>query len=579
MRSNRALCPAIGFVAVAILSPLAVAAPGVTPTVVSGYPIVANPEFGRTPNTMMYTVTVRVSDTYDDEAHTAVVGFTDIAPRRAGACSSGPFQFSQPQVFNTDTRTWTLYNFQPGTPYYYKVRIGAPGSYRVYCGELATAETPVPTIPDDLDALDIQVTRAPGATVHTKYVLMDTDDCGGRRALGYLLVVDTSTGEIVWYLDVDAAASDIAGSARLSGWRYQPGPTATSGRIHAIIGKKRVAEFGFDGAQISAYDSEGCDGSGSGPCFHHDVWKSDATEKTYVLTTLQNLDTSTTGTSWDGFDCSTSLFNDDGFAVLSGSGSYTIASDRYLMQDFDYDPETDGGPHEGTVGCSSPTWDTNFVYDAIDWTHVNSVSASTSFGGYEVVDVSLKEWDQVVRINPSTNDLVWRLSPHESYSDMDIVTAPGVAGAASFGDQHDAHSDGAGHLLMFDNTGDTGSRVLRFSFTGGTGRAPPTTATIDRSWIMTDADGNPLSCPIEGSGEIVPGTGGQRVLALCNADYTIAELSDPDGDVDDDDDGVPDDVPALVVSLPQFGYCPGGVNRDSIGGWFRAFPLESVGEF
>jgi hypothetical protein len=249
------------------------------------------------------------------------------------------------------------------------------------------------------------------------------------------------------------------------------------------------------------------------------------------------------------------------------------------MEDFEYDPVTDGGPHEGVSDCASSTWGTNFAYDAIDWTHVNSISASSTFGGPEMVDLSLKQWDQIVRLNPITNDLVWRLSPHESYSDMDLVMGPGVTGAATFGDQHDVHSDGAGHLLMFDNTGDTDSRVLRISFKGAVGRAPPTTATIDRSWIMVDADGNPLSCPIEGSGEIVPGTSGSSVLALCNAEYTIAELSDPDGEIDDDGDGVPDDVPALVVSLPESEYCPGGTDRDSIGGWFRAFPLATLGEF
>jgi hypothetical protein len=61
------------------------------------------------------------------------------------------------------------------------------------------------------------------------------------------------------------------------------------------------------------------------------------------------------------------------------------------------------------------------------------------------------------------------------------------------------------------------------------------------------------------------------VLALCNAEYTIAELSDPDGDLDG--------APALVVSLPEADYCPGGTTRASIGGWYRAFPLATVGEF
>jgi hypothetical protein len=60
------------------------------------------------------------------------------------------------------------------------------------------------------------------------------------------------------------------------------------------------------------------------------------------------------------------------------------------------------------------------------------------------------------------------------------------------------------------------------------------------------------------------------VLALCNAARTIAELSDSDGDIDD--------LPALVVSLPVVGACSGGVSPP-IGGWYRAFPLATVGAF
>jgi hypothetical protein len=339
-----------------------------------------------------------------------------------------------------------------------------------------------------------------------------------------------------------------------------------------MIGKQRVAELGFDGMTVSAVDSLGCDGTGSGPCFHHDAWKSDVTGKTYVLSTIQDLDMDTSDTAWEDAGCTESYFNDDGFSVLTGTKLTDVG---YLMDDFDYDPTKDGGPREGTGGCSSSTWGTNFEYDSIDWTHVNSISASTTGGTNELVDVSLKQWDQIVRINPITNDVVWRLSPHEGYSDMDIVMAAGVAGAPTFGDQHDVHSDGDGHLLMLDNTGDTSTRALRISFLGALGMDSPTTAVIDRSWILLDADGDPLFCPIEGSAEIVPGTSGQSVLALCNATYTISELSDSDGDIDGDGDG----VPALVVSLPNLDYCPGGIDRASIMGWYRAFPLERVGEF
>jgi hypothetical protein len=561
MPSERLLHRAM-VVVLLLLSPLAHASPaGVTPTMIPGYPIIENPVFDGKPNTMMYDVTVKVSAIFPDAWHTAVVGFTDVPPKVKGACSAGPYKYSQPQAFDdTDTRTYTLYNFEPGTPYYYVVQIGAPGAYRRYCGELSSIYARVPTLPSDLDELHLEVTRAPGAKVHTNYVMLDTDDCGG---LGYLVVLDTRTRAFVWYLDVAAAAPDLD-SPRLSGWRYQPGPTSTSGRILAMLGKERVAEFGFDGSSINSVDSLGCDGTGSGPCFHHDAWKSDVTGKTYAVSTTQDLDISPSGTAWD--DCSTSYFNDDGFSVLTAT---KLADAGYLMTDFDYDPTTDGGPREGTGECVSSTWGTNFEYDSIDWTHVNAVSSTTA-GGIEVVDVSLKQWDQIVRINPITNEIVWRLSPYSDYTDMDIVVAPGISGEAGFGDQHDVHSDGDGHLLMLDNTGDIHTRVLRISFLDALGMAPPSTAVIDRSWPLVDADGTPLSCPIEGSAEIVPGTSGQTVLALCNAARTIAELSDSDGDIDD--------LPALVVSLPVVGACSGGVSPP-IGGWYRAFPLATVGAF
>jgi len=564
MNLKLGLCCVAAF---ATISPLAhAAALGDPPTVVDGYPIVGNPVFDAKPNTMMYNVTVRVSDTFPDAAHTAVVGFTDVAPKLGSDCSAGPYKFAPSKSFDVDdTRTWTLYNFHPDTPYFYMVQIGAAGTYRTYCGELSTTDAPVPTLPANLDALDLEVTRVPGATVHTNYVLFDTDDCGGR---GNLVILDAHTSEIVWYLDVDAAAADLDGTARLSGWRYQPGLTATSGRILAMIGKERVAEFGFDGFPISYVDSLGCDGTGSGPCFHHDAWKSDVTGKTYVLSTTQDLDTSPSGTAWDDVGCSVSYFNNDGFSVLAGT---TVTDVGYLMTDFGYDPTTDGGPSAGDSDCSSSTWGTNFAYDSIDWTHINSISASTAAGGSEVIDVSLKDWDQIVRINPITNRVVWRLSPHEDYTDMDIVVAAGVAGPAAFGDQHDVHSDGDGHLLMLDNTGDGDSRALRISFQGAVGMRPPTTAVIDRSWMLADASGNPLACPIEGSAEIVPGTSGNSVLALCNGEHTIAELSDSDGELGS--------VPALVVSLPLMDVCPSGIGLGGLAGWYRAFPLETVGDF
>jgi hypothetical protein len=207
----------------------------------------------------------------------------------------------------------------------------------------------------------------------------------------------------------------------------------------------------------------------------------------------------------------------------------------------------------------------------MDWTHVNSVAAS-SFGPAEVLDFSLKEWDAVLRFNASTGAHLWTLASNSAYSDFGLIEmASGIDGPAAFKAQHDAHEVRAYELLMFDNLGDpVGARVLRFAMDYA-GR----TATIDRSWIVVDEVGNPLSCPIEGSGQEVPDTAGEHVLANCNDENTVVELSEGTGKTGTDA------IPPLVISLPDADWCDEGGprNRQSIWGWHRAFPAVSIGAF
>src|SRR6185295_11068638 len=121
----------------------------------------------------------------------------------------------------------------------------------------------------------------------------------------------------------------------------------------------------------------------------------------------------------------------------------------------------------------------------IDWTHMNSIAAS-SYGRTEVIDVSLKEWSQVIRINAATGTIVWRLSGEPSDSDwFPIDIAPGIVGAATFGDQHYVHGIAEDVLMMFDNTGDpNGSRVLQIALD-----KTSEGATIEKSWAMVDGAG------------------------------------------------------------------------------------------
>ncbi len=167
-----------------------------------GTPAIGNPSFNGVANTMMYTVTVTVDGFAADPDHAAVVGFTD----NYTTCAGSVWKYSLPKFFDTTaTRTWTLYNFEPGQTYYYKVRVGPPtgGTARMVCGELTTTAAPTPTLPTSLANLNLQYDKAgPTNRFRTRYVMMETDDCGATpmATRDYLLVVDPLREAIVWYL-------------------------------------------------------------------------------------------------------------------------------------------------------------------------------------------------------------------------------------------------------------------------------------------------------------------------------------------------------------------------------------------
>jgi hypothetical protein len=544
-----------------------------------GDPVVANPSFNGVANTMMYTVTVTVDGYAADADHAAVVGFTDSYT----TCTGSTWKWSQPKFFDTtDTRTWTLYNFEPGQTYYYRVRVGPPtgGTNRNVCGELTTTAAPTPTLPTNLANLNLQYDKAgPTNRFRTRYVMMETDDCGATAmsTRDYLIVVDPLREEIVWYLDL-RAMTNIAGAAA-TGWRYQPGTTLTSGRILMTVNRRYLYEWSFDGTQVNYGDfaSGGeCDESSgaAGPCIHHDVFKSDITGLTYVLSSKLAADDAT-GTEWEDMCGTDPRFVDDGYLTLNRR--FAVTGDRYLMDDYSYDPTVDGGPNAEEdaamrTACVSPTWEHFFdpSLGSIDWTHANSIAGSR-FGMQEVLDYGIKGWDEVIRLRASTGARMWTLSSHADRSEWGpLGIEPGIVGEAAFADQHDVHAVSSTGLMMFDNLGDpSGARVLRIALTGvGMSRE----ATIDRSWAVVDAAGDPLDCPLEGSGREVPNTSGARVLANCNDEYTVVELDDATGNTGS--------VPSLVISLPEVDYCASGGPADrSFRGWHRAFPLVTVGEF
>lgn len=537
---------------------------------------VGTPRFGGVANTMMYTVAVTVSGAANDTQHDAQVGFIDADSYTTCNGTTG-WKYGRTQRFDTTTsRTWTLYNFVPGESYYYRVQVGAPvGMKKTRCGMLTTTAVPNPTLPTNLSYLNLQYDKS-GATSDTDYVLFETDDCGGTSmssatATYYLVAVDPREEAIVWYMDISA----ITGGDNGTGFRYQAAVSGVDDRILMTVDKRWLYEFRFDGTMIASHDfaSAGeCDGAAGseGACIHHDAFKSDTTGRTYVLSTERST-TDATGTLWET-NCGTdSLFLDDGFQVLNSA--WSVTSSRYLMGTYGYDPVADPGPNGATSAmrpssCDNATWTAYFdpAYGSIDWTHANSLTAIRS-GTMELLDISLKEWDQIVRVNSATGALVWRLASDPADSDWGTLgIAAGVTGDAAFADQHDVHATATNTIMLFDNQGDPdGARVLEIGLTPAT-----STATINKSWAVVDAAGAALDCLLEGSGETIPGS--TNVLAMCNDSHAFVELTDATGTTGT--------APPIHVTLASDFCTTGGPSTAGrLRGWQRAFPMDNVGEF
>jgi hypothetical protein len=522
-------------------------------------------------------VNVTVDGTGTGAEFEAKVGITETMGSGPSICptpgSGAVYRWSRVQTFDAAQRQWTLYNFKPGTTYYYKVLIGdGTTSPTKVCGELTTTAAPTPTLPANLGYLDLQIS----GTGASKYVVFDTDDCSasGTSSMGakqYFVAVDVANQAIVWYLDIAAMSS--LGGMQSSGWRYQEGTAPpTSNRILATVSKRYLYEWAMDGTENDSVDigSTNCGGGSGdqGPCIGHDAFRADS-GKTYVIASKE----STTGVT-SPWTCSagTPVFVDDGFQRFDGDFS-TLSSQKYLMNDYGYSPSTLPGISAPTM-CNASYWSPYFdsAYPPIDWTHVNSISVSQP-GANEIAYLSLKPWDQIIRVDTVTG-AVRELSEHSGYTDTtSFTTASGITGPVGFQDQHDVHTDAAGNLIVFDNNRNSGeSRVLRIALSGG---PPFTTAQITKSWALVNQAGTvALTCPAQSSGELVPGTSGAglRVLATCTDEHVIEELSDGTGAVGT--------APSIYINLPTDPCTTNGPSdRMYIRGWYRAFPTQQIGEF
>jgi hypothetical protein len=545
-----------------------------------GRVLVRNPMFHGVANTMMYTVAVTVDGTGSDADHVAAVGYVEAADYGSCTDTTTPWKWAASQTYDTSaTRTWTLYNFVPGRSYYYKWMVGTPGgTVRTRCAALRTSTMATPSLPANLADLNLRYQKT--GPYETKYVLFETEDCGAGGMSDpssyYLVVVDADEESIVWYLDV-GANTGLPGIA--SGLHYEEGLTPDDDRMHLTVGNEAIYEWGFDEVAKGIYDfgaDDECDGqTGSlGPCVHHDIVRSNDTGNTYAIAAKVSPVTAI-GTDWDARCDATSQFLDEGYLVLDPD--FSLVDENFLIEDQGFDPAVDGGPDASMYAMASGSCDSRHwagTYDPaigiIDWGHQNAMSVS-SYDGYEVIDLSYKNWDRILRFDAATGDLLWSLSPNSGYSDWGRVRIDsGVSGAADFDSQHDVNAIGSNQFMMIDNRGETtGSRVLEIELTD----TPTPTTWIRKSWAITDSAGAPIRCPIEGTGRQVPGSTDDHVLSMCADSYAVMELDDPTG--------ASGTSPLLYISLPSTNYCAGGgpASRADIQGWHKGYPLERVGAF
>ncbi len=514
----------------------------------------------QTGNTMRYDCTVELS-----EASSIRIGTRQTSV--GGAWNWSDWHAGQ-------TIDITLYNFEPGQAHEYQVfEVGGASSG-------ATALPATPTLPADLDDLNLSITRNTGA--RTNYVLFDTPDCKGVPPLGkqYLVAVEVEGAYIAWYQDV----STVTGASQLTGWSYTDDQT-----ILLAMNQGEFWEWDLAGEELAHETHWGsCSGAtgDAGPCPHHDLYRTSGTGKTYVATgSAYTGAVPGPGNDFDAFQAENESdpawiggFVNDGVRVYaSGYGTWNGYT---LIDDLEFDPDTDGGPDPACL----PYWPNTFEINACDWTHVNSVAAK-QIGGVELLVLSLREWSQVMQYRPDTDDIQWSINGEDptNYGTLTLLVDPTVSGSeneASFLGQHHVTYYGGG-LLMFDNRKDaqlqdpaqsTNARAIQTDVDSGAG-----TATIVRSWAMrTQTTHAGLDCRQGlGSAVIVQGSGGDHLLATCGHDTSIQELDQYDGSMTRD--------PVLEISLDSstaYDFCKTGTDpTQDDHSFYRAYPLVTLGEF
>lgn len=407
---------------------------------------------------------------------------------------------------------WTLWGLEAGATYHVQLEALVDGVVQDTdaATTLQVGQALGPSRPAPFDQLTIRAATRPGGSPPVSYVAAPVQ-CGPDQAV----VVVNSAGDLVWYQHVPSGTVTGMG-------------VTEEGLLQLGLDARTVTTWTMDGqiAHEVDYGAEACD-SGVGPCPHHDVMQS--ADGYWALEAVLDADNGASGLS--GCEDKTEYavdhlvrYDDDGLR------QQTIAFDL----DLGYEPDVDLGPNHdpdkpdpacessyygGVLGDPDPP---------ISYTHTNALWIDDS-GLY----ASLKQWDQLLAIDPDDSSLVWRLHASDpDYSDFatPIGVAPSIVdnAEARFANQHHVTRLDQGWLQILDNLGGSGSRVLRISLDEA-----GSTALIEEAYAVVDDDDGTwqapslLSCPNRGSAYAME-TG---VLTACPDVATVVFLDQPDGTV------------------------------------------------
>ncbi len=247
-----------------------------------------------------------------------------------------------------------------------------------------------------------------------------------------MLAIFDNEGEMVWY----ELVSTLTGSKDdfYDGYSWDP----VSRSVYSIVNHDRIVQYALDGTVLRLWGAETLNHAMS-----HEVRVIGG--RLYVLVT-------------DSFqDAAGDTFLSDGYQVYADDGT---REREWFLRDHGLSLATDPMPR---AHGRDTYWDETFGTAATDWTHINSLDV-TGAGADEAVFLSLRNLDQLVKVDVASGEIVWQLG------------ANGAGGAHSGGDfqllggnrwffsQHHLTAGPDGDFLVYDNgDGADHTRAIEFS--------------------------------------------------------------------------------------------------------------------